>query len=107
MHKKLIIVLVSISVLVVSALVPSLAQDKADPPKYEYAIVKWDGTDRLYINLPSKFELMRVKEQGVGIPRDAQDEEWCLTYAANQMAKDGWEPITLDSRRIIFRRLKR
>jgi len=43
----------------------------------------------------------------VNIPRDAQEEEWCLSYAANQLAKEGWETITLDSRRILLRREKR
>lgn len=73
---------------------------------YEYAIVKWDGPDRLYYNLPDKFELVHITKEGVNIPKEAQEEEFCLAYAANKMAKDGWEPVNLDSRRIVFRRAK-
>jgi hypothetical protein len=80
--------------------------DKTDSGKYEYAIVKWDGPDRLYYNMPDKFELVHLRNQRVNIPRDAQEEEWCLTYAANQLAKEGWETLTLDSRRILLRRAK-
>jgi hypothetical protein len=75
--------------------------------QYEYAIVKWDGPDRLYYNLPNKFELVYLKQKKVIIPRDAQEEEFCLTWAANDMAKDGWEAHNLDSRRILFRRVKK
>ncbi len=80
------------------------AQDKASAPKYEYAIVKWDGPDRLYYNLPDKFELVHLSQSGVAIPKEAQNEEFCLAYAANKMARDGWETVTLDSRRIVVRR---
>jgi hypothetical protein len=82
------------------------AQSKVVPPKYEYAIVKWDGPDRLFYNLPSKFELVHLAKDGVTIPKEAQEEEFCLAYACNKMAQDGWEPVNLDSRRIVFRRAK-
>lgn len=84
----------------------SPAQDKTAPAKYEYAIVKWDGPDRLYYNLPDKFELVHLEKSGVKIPKDAPEEEWCLAYAANKMAKEGWEPVNLNSRRILFKRAK-
>ena len=74
--------------------------------KYEYAIVKWDGPDRLYFNLPNKFELLYLGKTGVTIPKDAQAEEFCLAHAANKMAKENWSVITLDSRRMVFRRAK-
>ena len=81
----------------------SLAQDKA--AKYEYAVVKWDGPDRLYINLPDNgFKLVHLEKEGVTIPKEADNEQFCLAVAANRMAKEGWEPINLDSRRILFRR---
>ena len=81
------------------------AQSKPEPSKYEYAIVKWDGPDRLYYNLPDKFEMVHITKF-VGIPNEAQQEEWCLAYACNKMAAEGWEPVNLDSRRIVFRRAK-
>jgi hypothetical protein len=88
----------------------AVAQDSPDnqsrAKQYEYAIVKWDGPDRVYFNLPNKFELKFLTKEGVVIPREAQAEEFCLAWAANQMAKDGWTPTSFDSRRILFRRLK-
>ena len=72
--------------------------------RYEYAIVKWDGPDRLYYNLPDKFELIHLDKGGVRIAKDAQEEEFCLAYACNHLANDGWEPVNLNSRRVLFRR---
>jgi hypothetical protein len=85
---------------------PSMAQDApAKHQSYEYAVVKWDGPDRLYINLPNNgFKLVHLEKEGVTIPKDADNEQFCLAVAANRMAKEGWEPINLDSRRILFRR---
>ena len=73
---------------------------------YEYALVKWDGPDRLYYNLPNKFEMVHLEEIGTKIPKDAQNEEYCLAIGANKMAAEGWEAVNLDSRRILFRRAK-
>ena len=80
------------------------AQDKPAAPRFEYAIVKWDGPDRLFYNLPGKFEMVHIEKQGTKIPKDAQEEEYCLAVGCNVMARDGWEPVNLDSRRILFRR---
>ena len=89
-----------------AAFVSLQAQEKpgASIARYEYAVVKWDGPDRLFYNLPNKFEMVHLEKTGVVIPKEAQEEEFCLSVAANIMAKDGWEPINLDSRRILFRR---
>jgi len=81
------------------------AQDKT-PPKYDYAVLKWDGPDRLYYNMPEHFEMEHLEKKGIKIPSEAQNEEWCLAYGANQLSKEGWEPINLDSRRLLLRRLK-
>jgi hypothetical protein len=80
------------------------AADSSSGTKWEYAIVKWDGPDKLYYNLPDKFELVLLGKTGVTVPKEAQPEEWCLNYAANKLAKDGWETLTLNSRRILLRR---
>jgi len=101
--KKYILLAVSLLLLAVSS--PAPAEDLA-PQRYEYAIVKWDGPDRLFFNLPEKFELKYLTREGVAIPREAQAEEFCLAWAANKMAKDGWTPTAFDSRRILFRRAK-
>jgi hypothetical protein len=106
MKTKLVLTL-SLAALVLWIAPVAQSQDKATVlARYDYAVVKWDGPDRLYYNLPDKFELVYLSRTGVQVPKDAQAEEWCLAYAANKMAKDGWEPINLDSRRILFRRAK-
>ena len=98
-------ILLAVSLLLLCFSFQGSAQEPA-PQKYEYAIVKWDGPDRLYFNLPDKFELKWVTREGVSIPQGAQPEEFCLTWAANKMAKDGWVPFSFDSRRVMFRRVK-
>jgi hypothetical protein len=103
--KKLMFVLPLTILAAVWIVSPGKAQEKASP-KYEYAILKWDGPDRLYYNMPDRFELVHIGKKGVKIPSDAQSEEWCLAYGANELAKEGWEPINLDSRRIVLRRVK-
>ena len=84
---------------------PGKAQEKGNA-KYEYAILKWDGPDRMYYNMPGRFEMVHLEKKGVKIPGDAQGEEWCLAYGANELAREGWEPVTLDSRRLLLRRAK-
>jgi hypothetical protein len=102
---KKIVYLAIVLVLGIAALTTTVpAQPKAQ--KYEYALVKWDGPDRIYYNLPDKFELVYLSKIGVQIPKEAQEEEFCLTIAANVMAKEGWEPVNLNSRRILFQRAK-
>lgn len=83
------------------------AQDSPRLPAYEYAIVKWEGQDRLAYNLPNQFELVHMRDRKVPFPKDAQEEEFWLAYAANEMAKQGWEAVNLNSRRILFRRAKK
>ena len=104
--KKLIIVIGVLGLILLCNSRRGIAQNSSTAAKYEYAIVKWDGPDRLFYNLPDKFELVHITKTGVRIPGDAQEEEWCLAYAANKMAAEGWEPVNLDSRRMVFRRAK-
>ena len=85
---------------------PAGTAENVSAQRYEYAVVKWDGPDRLYYNLPTGFELVHLTKKGVVIPKEAQAEEFCLAYAANEMAKTNWELVTLDSRRIVLRRAK-
>lgn len=83
------------------------AQETSRASLYEYAIVKWEGQDRLAYNLPNQFELVHMRDRKVPFPKDAQEEEFWLAYAANEMAKQGWEAVNLNSRRILFRRVKK
>ena len=82
----------------------SQAEDKpAATQKYDFAMVKWDGPDRIQYILPDKFEVVRLGKK-FPKPEGAQDEEYYLTMAANELAKQGWEAIAIDSRRILLRR---
>ena len=103
--KKLLIIVPLLVAALIWTTHRGTAQDKP-APKYEYAILKWDGPDRLFYNLPDKFETVHIGKSGTKIPGDAQEEEWCLTYGVNKMAQDGWEPVNLNSRRILLRRAK-
>ena len=104
--KKLIILVVLLGTGLFLTLRPGAAQPKTSNARYEYGVVKWDGPDRLFYNLADQFSTERLGKAGVKIPNDAQEEEWCLAYAANKLAQDGWEPITLNSRRLLVRRAK-
>ena len=98
------IICVVLLVLAGCIVMPSISSAEDKVAKFEYAVVKWDGPDRLYYNLPNKLELVHLEKIGITIPKEADNEQYCLAVAANIMAKDGWEPINLDSRRILFRR---
>jgi hypothetical protein len=81
------------------------AQDKGPGGHQEVAIVKWDGTDKVCVNLPDKSEILHVFElASARTPKEMQDEEFCLAWTANKLAREGWEVLTLDSRRLVFRR---
>jgi hypothetical protein len=83
----------------------STAQEKASTRQLEYAVIKWDGTDKVCVNLPGKAEVLHVYElSGSRTPKDMQEEEFCLAFMANKLAKEGWEVAAFDSRRLVFRR---
>jgi len=100
--KKIVCLAVILVVGCLALTLPVPAGEQAQ--QYEYAIVKWDGPDRLFYNLPNKFEIVSLEKTGIKVPKDAEAEEFCLTAAANKMAKEGWETVTLNSRRILLRR---
>jgi hypothetical protein len=83
----------------------STAQEKALPQHFEYAVIKWDGNDKICVNLPSKSEILHVYElSGSRTPKEMQEEEFCLAFMANKLAKEGWEVAAFDSRRLVFHR---
>jgi hypothetical protein len=83
----------------------STAQERVSARRYEVAVIKYDGNDKVCVNLPNKSEILHVFDlSGSRPPRDMQDEEYCLAWMANKLAKDGWEVVNLDSRRLVFRR---
>ena len=68
----------SVDVLLIS---PTTAADTVSG-KWEYAIVKWDGPDRLYYNMPDKFELVFLSERPPGSGKlwhsDTRDMDFAL-----------------------------
>jgi len=81
------------------------AQDQRSASRQEVAVIKWDGADKVCVNLPDKSDIVHVFElAGTRTPKEMQDEEFCLAWMANKLAKEGWEVVTLDSRRLVFRR---
>jgi len=105
--KKTTLLAIGITALVVwlgTSLI-STAQNKAPALHAEYAVIKWDGSDKVCVNLPSKSEIIHVYElSGSRTPKEMQEEEFCLAFMANRMAKEGWEVAAFDSRRLAFRR---
>ena len=68
-------------------------------------MIEWDGADKVCVNLPEISEIARCLRIFLYVnPREMQDEEFCLAWMASLMAKDGWEVIAFDSRRLVFRR---
>ena len=100
--KRMMIVLLLASAMAGGAF-RSAAQDKAASQKYEYAMIKWDGPDKIQYILPEKFESVRLGAK-YPLPKDAQPEEYYLTVASNELAKQGWEAVNLNSRRVLLRR---
>ena len=82
---------------------PSNAQEKPAAQRFEFAMIKWDGPDRIRYILPDKFEFVHLAGKHP-LPKDAQPEEFYLTAAANELGKQGWEAVNLNSRRVLLRR---
>lgn len=80
------------------------AQEKPGRQLYEYALLKWDGPDKVQVFYPDKFDYFRVFEKGNTLPKNAHDEEYCVNLVVNNLAKDGWEPIQLHATRVMLRR---
>jgi hypothetical protein len=102
--------LIAIGIVVAVAFLSTIPRSDAQPgatARWEYAMIKWDGPDKMQYITPGKFEYVRMFDGGLVRPKDAQEEEFCLAMAANKMAQEGWEAINLDSRRILFRRAAR
>jgi len=106
MKRNVLVTLAGLLVVItLSAALFSPAQEKSLAQKYECALIKWDGGDKVCVNLPDRSEIMRVFElANTRTPRDMPDEEFCLAWMCNKLAKEGWEPVNLDSRRILLRR---
>ena len=104
--KRLTLTLVAGAAIAVAftLLSPGRAQNAGGAQRYECAIIKYDGPDRIQYITPEKSETVRLFKTGVELPKDIHDEEFCMMYAANKLAKEGWEPVTLHATRLVLRR---
>ncbi len=108
MNKNTLIALTSLILLATGAAVlfttPSTKAQPANAQRYECAILKWDGTDRVQVMTPPKSEVVRVFKEGGQKLLDIPEEEYCLTWAANKLAQEGWMLVNLNNRRILMHR---
>ena len=105
MKKPLIILVIIVAMALAGSSLIVSAQSRNAAAKFEYTIVRWEDPDRLYYNYPDgRFELVYLFKTGQKIPESASAQEYCLAQACNFLAKSGWEPVNLDSQRIVFRR---
>ena len=105
--KKLLIILAIIAAIALAGFSLVTSAQEKNAAKYEYAIVKWDDPDHLLFNYPgARFELISLLKTGQKIPKDAENEDYCLAYACNYMAVSGWEPLNITPTKILFRRQK-
>lgn len=103
--KPVITALIVIAVLWLGpVLITGNGQSSSVTPRYEVAIIKWDGPDRIQFITPQKSEVIRLFKQGVQLPPDIRDEEFSLAEDANSLAQEGWEPVNLNATRILLRR---
>jgi hypothetical protein len=79
------------------------SQDRPATQKYEVAVIKFDGPDRIAYILPGGTEKVRIFDE-FELPKGVHDEAFCLSMAANKLAKDGWEPVGIDGTRILMKR---
>jgi hypothetical protein len=79
------------------------SQERSAVQKYEVAVIKFDGPDRIAYILPGKTEKVRIFDE-FELPKGVHDEAFCLAMAANKLAKDGWEPVGIDGTRIMMKR---
>ena len=105
MKKIILSLLLAIVAVGIYPSVTSRAQEKpAASQTYEYGMIKWDGPDKLQFILPEKTEVLHAFRSGLKLPESIHDEEMCVVWALNRVAKDGWEPVTLHATRVLIRR---
>ncbi len=103
-HQKLLVTLALATIIVLGVVFLARAQTAGVAQRYEVAMIKWDGPDKIQLITPQKCEYIRVFKTGVQLPNDIHDEEFCVNWAANKLAQEGWEPVSLNATRILMRR---
>lgn len=102
-----LLVAVGVSLCAASAFWPkALAQPtqaQGSIPRYECAIIKWDGPDKIQFIMPDRAEMVHVfKQPGVSLPKDIHDEEFCVAWACNKLGQEGWKPMELHATRVLL-----
>ena len=104
MNRKLLLSLAALALFSLTVVLLVRAQEHAAAtPRFECAMIKWDGPDKLALIYADHAEVIRVFKSAK-LPADMTEEEFCLTWGANKLAQLGWEPVNLNSRRVLFRR---
>ncbi|MBE7503370.1 MAG: hypothetical protein HS113_24395 [Verrucomicrobiales bacterium] len=80
------------------------AQPRTVSHRYEAAMIKWDGSDRVQVMTPAKSEVIYVYKTGGQRVTEIPDEEYCLTWVANKLLQEGWELVNLNNRRVLLHR---
>lgn len=95
---------------VLAAFIGATALLKAQAPnasrqRQELAILKYDGADKIQVMTPQSSEVIRVFSAGGQQQKDIPEEEYCINWVANKMAKEGgWTVVNLNNRRIMMQR---
>lgn len=79
------------------------SQERSAAQKYEVAVIKFDGPDRIAYILPNGTEQVRIFSE-IALPKGVHDEAFCLAMAANKLAKEGWEPVGINGTRVMMKR---
>ncbi len=104
--KRQVLILASLAGLALMLVAPQLlrAQTRTVGQRFEAAMIKWDGADKVQVMTPAKCEVVYVYKTGGQRVTDIHDEEYCLTWVSNKLLQDGWELVNLNNRRVLFRR---
>ena len=102
-RNQLLLASLAVAAVIGAASLGAKGQTGNTAQRYEVAIIKWDGPDKLQLITPQKSEYLRVFQSGATLPREIHDEEFCMTWGANKLAQDGWEPVNLNSSRMLLR----
>jgi hypothetical protein len=71
-------------------------------PTYEYGIIRYDTPDKIQFVLPTGVQSVRAFTSGLNA--SDYNQEASMVWALNHVSKDGWQPVTLETTRVLIRR---
>lgn len=104
MNKNVNAVVCALAFFVVVGLFVARAQSADVAPRFEVALATWIGEDEVSVISGGETRTWHPIREGAQTPTGAPIRESCLAWSANRLAMEGWEPVNLDSDRILFRR---